>query len=52
MNVETDINKGRLAWVLVSSGMLRQVDDDKIAHTEKSREYLPGTPNELLLHMM
>ncbi|KAK1525701.1 O-methyltransferase [Colletotrichum costaricense] len=42
----------RLAWVLVSSGMLRQVDDDKIAHTEKSREYLPGTPNELLLHMM
>ncbi|KAK1474756.1 O-methyltransferase [Colletotrichum cuscutae] len=42
----------RLAWVLVSSGMLRQVDDDKIAHTEKSRQYLPGTSNELLLHMM
>lgn len=42
----------RLAWVLVSSGMLRQVDEDKIAHTEKSRQYLPGTPNELLLHMM
>ncbi|KAK1725187.1 O-methyltransferase [Colletotrichum acutatum] len=42
----------RLAWVLVSSGMLRQVGKDKIAHTEKSRQYLPGTPDELLLHMM
>ncbi|KAK1708570.1 O-methyltransferase-domain-containing protein [Colletotrichum lupini] len=52
MNVEIDSDKGRLAWVLVSSGMLRQVDDDKIAHTEKSRQYLPGTSNELLLHMM
>ncbi|OHF03869.1 O-methyltransferase [Colletotrichum orchidophilum] len=42
----------RLAWVLVSGGILHQIDEDKIAHTEKSRQYLPGMPNEILLHMM
>ncbi|KXH60270.1 O-methyltransferase [Colletotrichum salicis] len=42
----------RLAWVLVSGGLLRQIDVDKIAHTDKSRKYLPGMPNEVLLHMM
>ncbi|OHW97709.1 o-methyltransferase [Colletotrichum incanum] len=42
----------RLSWVLVSGGILNQVGEDKVAHTDKSKLYLLGTPNELLLHMM
>ncbi|KZL78466.1 O-methyltransferase [Colletotrichum tofieldiae] len=42
----------RLSWTLVSGGILNQVGEDKVAHTEKSKLYLSGTPNELLLLMM
>ncbi|GKT46256.1 methyltransferase fsa4 [Colletotrichum spaethianum] len=42
----------RLSWVLISSGILNQVGEDTIAHTEKSKSYLSETPSAVLLHMM
>ncbi|TQN63880.1 Methyltransferase fsa4, partial [Colletotrichum shisoi] len=42
----------RLSWVLISGGILTQIGDDKVAHNEKSKLYLSGTPDELLFLMM
>ncbi|EFQ25848.1 O-methyltransferase [Colletotrichum graminicola M1.001] len=42
----------RLSWVLISGGILTQVGEDRVAHNEKSKSYLSGTPNELFLRMM
>ncbi|WYZ46764.1 hypothetical protein EsH8_IX_000989 [Colletotrichum jinshuiense] len=42
----------RLAWVLISGGILRQIDEDKVEHTEKSKSYLLGAPNEILFNML
>ncbi|KAJ0159154.1 hypothetical protein CTA2_10223 [Colletotrichum tanaceti] len=42
----------RLSWVLISGGILIQIGDDKVAHNEKSKLYLSGTPDELLFDMM
>ncbi|CCF43145.1 hypothetical protein CH063_12935 [Colletotrichum higginsianum] len=42
----------RLSWVLISGGILTQIGDDKVAHNEKSKLYLSGTPDEVLFHMM
>ncbi|KAK2042033.1 O-methyltransferase, partial [Colletotrichum somersetense] len=41
-----------LSWVLISGGILNQVGEDRVAHTERSKSYLSDTPNELLLGMM
>ncbi|KKY29375.1 putative o-methyltransferase [Diaporthe ampelina] len=46
LNVEVSLLT-RLAWVLVASGVLSQVDEDLVAHTEVSRLYLPGTADRL-----
>ncbi|KAK2002733.1 O-methyltransferase [Colletotrichum falcatum] len=37
----------RLSWVLIAGGILDQVGEDRVAHTEKSKSYFSGTPNEL-----
>ncbi|KAF9871862.1 O-methyltransferase [Colletotrichum karsti] len=42
----------RITWVLVAGGTLRQHGEDQIAHTSVSRQYLPGTPDGLLLQMI
>ncbi|KAK2028657.1 O-methyltransferase [Colletotrichum zoysiae] len=39
----------RLSWVLISGGILTQVGEDRVAHTERSKSYLSDTTNELLL---
>ncbi|KAK3329856.1 S-adenosyl-L-methionine-dependent methyltransferase [Apodospora peruviana] len=35
----------RLAWVLVSAGLLKQVGTDRVAHTPKSVAYATAAPN-------
>ncbi|KAK1966839.1 O-methyltransferase [Colletotrichum sublineola] len=42
----------RLSGVLIAGGILTQIDEDRVAHTEKSKSYLSGAPGELLLHTM
>jgi len=31
--------KERVAWVLVANGLLKQIDDDKVAHTPRSKVF-------------
>ncbi|KAL0932647.1 o-methyltransferase [Colletotrichum truncatum] len=42
----------RTGWVLVAGGVLRQHGKDQVAHTTLSRQYLPGSPDGLLLEMI
>ncbi|KAF4487666.1 Methyltransferase fsa4 [Colletotrichum fructicola Nara gc5] len=42
----------RICWVPIASGVLRQYGTDQVGHTALSRQYLPGSPDGLLLSMV
>ncbi|KAF4922818.1 Methyltransferase fsa4 [Colletotrichum viniferum] len=42
----------RVCWVPIASGVLRQYGTDQVGHTALSRQYLPGSPDGLLLSMV
>ncbi|KAK2745075.1 o-methyltransferase [Colletotrichum kahawae] len=51
VNSETSLIR-RVCWVLIASGILRQYGTDRVEHTSLSRQYLPGSPDGLLLSMV
>jgi len=41
-------NLARLAWVLVSNGLLKQVGEDQVAHTPRSKFFVDASPVGLI----
>jgi hypothetical protein len=42
----------RMAWIMVSTGVLEQVGDDHIAHTRLSKVYTNYHPSGLMFQVM
>lgn len=43
---------GRFAWMLVSTGVLKQVGEDRVAHTKFSPIYTNNVPQGLFFKIM
>jgi hypothetical protein len=43
---------GRMAWIMVSTGVLKQIGEDQVAHTRLSRVYVGHHPSGVLFQIM
>ncbi|ROT41044.1 S-adenosyl-L-methionine-dependent methyltransferase [Sodiomyces alkalinus F11] len=49
---ESETNTARLAWLMVSSGLLEQVGEDRVRHTPKSRQLTESVPLRSMWQLM
>lgn len=47
-NSEANDIEERIAWHLIARGVLIQVGEEELAHTEISKRYLPGLPDTVV----
>ncbi len=50
--IQLDDSQARIAWMMVSTGILKQIGDDQVAHTRLSKVYVGGHPSGVFFQMM